>query len=134
MQPAAIVRDGKIFWRIHMENEFKINMYEVLKTRIPAGRTSSEDCLGGDTIRNLIEENWDKYEKISVFFEGIVKMTRPFVDEAFAKLLEKRSLEEFNKKMHFPDANDPFVKALNDAFKLRLKILRAQREREDAKA
>jgi hypothetical protein len=36
--------------------------------------------------------------------------------------------------MHFPDANDPFVKALNDAFKLRLKILRAQREREDAKA
>lgn len=117
-----------------MENEFKINMYEVLKTRTPAGRTSSEGCLGGDTIRNLIEDNWDKYEKISVFFEGIVKMTRPFVDEAFAKLLEKRSLEEFNQKMHFPDANDPFVKALNDAFKLRLKILRAQREREDAKA
>ena len=117
-----------------MEKEFNVHMYQILKVQAPFGRTSSEGCLGGDAIRLLIEEHWGKSEKIMVFFDGIVKMTRPFVDEAFAKLLEKYSLEEFNQKLHFPDANDHIVKALNDAIKLRLKIIRAQKEREDSNA
>ena len=117
-----------------MESEFKVYMYEILKIQAPFGRTSSDGCLGGDTIRKLMEDNWNTHEKISVFFDGIVKMTRPFVDEAFARLLETHTLEEFNKKVHFPDANDSTVKALNDAFKLRLKTIRAQKEREDLNA
>jgi len=83
-----------------------------------------------DTIKNLLLENWDKYEKLSIYFEGVVQMTRPFVDEAFAKVLETRSLDEFNQKLHFPDSNDRIVKSLNDAIKLRLKIIKIQKERE----
>ncbi len=113
-----------------MESEFTVNMYGILKTQQPSGRATSEGCLGGDTIRNLIEEHWNKCEKIVISFEGIVKMTRPFIDEAFAKLLETHSLDDLNKKVYFPDANDSIVKALNEAFKLRLKIIQSQRERE----
>ena len=112
-----------------MEEEFKINVYTIMGTSTPAGRTSEEGDPAGDTIRNLIIDNWDKYEKISILFEGVVKMTRPFVDEAFAKVLETYSLDEFNQKLHFPDSNDRIVKSLTDAIKLRQKIIRTQEER-----
>ncbi len=112
-----------------MEDEFKIDVYKIMGTSTPAGRTSEEGAPAGDTIQNLILENWDKYEKISVYFEGVMKMTRPFVDEAFAKLLETHSLDEFNQKLHFPDSNDRIVQSLNDAIKLRLKIILTQEER-----
>lgn len=112
-----------------MEGEFKVNVYEIMGTSTPAGRMSEEGAPAGDTIKSLILENWDKYEKISVYFEGVVQMTRPFVDQGFAKLLENHSLDEFNQKLHFPDANDRIVKSLNDAIKLRLKIIRTQEER-----
>ena len=112
-----------------MEDEFKINLYEIMGTSTPAGRTSEEGGPAGDTIRNLIHENWDKYEKVSVYFEGVVQMTRPFVDEAFGKLLENHSPDEFNQKLYFPDANDRTVKSLNEAIKLRLKIIKTQEER-----
>ena len=112
-----------------MEEEFKINIYKTMGTSTPAGRTSEEGEPAGDTIRKLILDNWDKYEKISVYFEGVVQMTRPFVDEAFAKVLEFHSLDEFNQKLYFPDSNDRIVKSLNDAIKLRLKIIKTQEER-----
>ena len=112
-----------------MEDEFKIDVYKIMGTSTPAGRTSEEGEPAGDTIQKLILENWDKYEKIPVYFEGVMKMTRPFVDEAFAKLLETHSLDEFNQKLHFPDSNDRIVQSLNDAIKLRLKIIRTQEER-----
>ena len=114
-----------------MESEFKINVYEIMGTSTPAGRTSEDGEPAGDTIRKLMVENWDKHEKILVYFEGVVQMTRPFVDEAFAKLLEVQTLDQFNQKLHFPDANDRIVKSLNDAVKLRMKIIQTQREREE---
>ena len=114
-----------------MENEFKINLYEIMGTSTPAGRTSEDGEPAGDTIRNLLMENWEKYEKIAVYFEGVVQMTRPFVDEAFAKVLEVYTLDQFNQKLHFPDANDRIVKSLNDAIKLRMKIIKTQKEREE---
>ena len=114
-----------------MESEFKINVYEIMGTSTPAGRTSEDGEPAGDTIRKLMVENWDKHEKILVYFEGVVQMTRPFVDEAFAKLLEVYTLDQFNQKLHFPDANDRIVKSLNDAIKLRMKIIQTQREREE---
>ena len=113
-----------------MEDEFKIDVYKIMGTSTPAGRASEDGEPAGDTIKNLLLENWDKYEKLSIYFEGVVQMTRPFVDEAFAKVLETRSLDEFNQKLHFPDSNDRIVKSLNDAIKLRLKIIKTQKERE----
>ena len=112
-----------------MEGEFKVNIYEIMGTSTPAGRMSEDGEPAGDTIKNLILENWGKYEKISVYFEGVVQMTRPFVDEAFAKLVETYPLDEFNQNLHFPDSNDRIVKSLTDAIKLRLKIIRTQEER-----
>ncbi|MCH8157733.1 MAG: STAS-like domain-containing protein [Nitrospinae bacterium] len=117
-----------------MENEFKINLYEIMQDANPSGRISKDGSPAGDTICNLILDNWDKYEKISVYFEGIYKMTRPFCDEAFGKILDVHSLEGFNEKLHFPDANDNIVKQLNDGLKLRLKIIKARKEREDMQA
>ena len=113
-----------------MEDEFKIDVYKIMGTSTPAGRMSEDGEPAGDTIKSLILENWDKYEKLSIYFEGVVQMTRPFVDEAFAKVLEIHSLDEFNQKLHFPDSNDRIVKSLNDAIKLRLKIIKTQKERE----
>lgn len=113
-----------------MEQEFKIDVYSIMGTSTPAGRTSEEGEPAGDTIRRLILDNWEKYEKIVILFEGIAKMSRPFVDEAFAKVLEERTLNEFNSKLYFPDAKADIVKDLNAAMKLRIKIIQAARERE----
>ena len=114
-----------------MEQEFRLNVFEIMQTSTPSGRTSDDGSPAGDTIQKLILDNWDKYEKVSIYFDGVVQMTRPFCDEAFAKVLEERTLEEFNKKLHFPDANDRILKALNDALKIRMKIIKSKRERED---
>ena len=113
-----------------MEDELKIDVYKIMAPSAPAGRISEDGGPSGESIRNLMIDNWDKYEKISILFEGVVKMTRPFVDEAFAKVLETYSLDEFNQKLHFPDSNDGIVKSLNDAIKLRLKIIKTREERE----
>ena len=114
-----------------MEPEFKRSIYEIMQNSVPSGRTSEDGAPAGDTIRKLILDNWDKYEKVSVYFDGIVQMTRPFCDEAFGKILEQHSLEEFNDKIHFPDSNDRIVKQLNNAIKIRMKIIKSNKERED---
>lgn len=115
-----------------MESEFSIKMFDILKTSTPAGRINEDGSPAGNTILTLILENWDNYEKINVYFDGIAQMTRPFVDEAFSKILETHTLDEFNSKLYFPDATDKIVKALNEAIKLRLKIIKSARERREA--
>ena len=115
-----------------METEFSIKIFEIMQTSTPSGRHSEDGEPAGDTIRNLVLDNWGKYEKIQIYFDGIVQMTRPFADEAFGKILEKYSLEDFNQKIHFPDANDRHVKELNNALKLRMKIIKMHKERQDA--
>ena len=114
-----------------MEKEFKLSVYEVMQDSNPSGRTCEDGSPAGDTIRKLVLDNWDKYEKVSVYFDGIMQMTRPFCDEAFGKIMEEHSLEEFNDKVNFPDSNDRIVKQLNDAIKIRMKIIKAKKERED---
>jgi hypothetical protein len=115
-----------------MESEIKINIFKIMQTSTPSGRTSEDGSPAGDTILNLICDSWDNYEKIIVYFEGIAQMTRPFLDEAFGKILDKHSLDEFNQKLHFPDASDQIVKALNGAMKLRMKIIQAAKDRESS--
>ncbi len=117
-----------------MEPEFKLSVYDIMQDPVPSGRTSEDGSPAGDTVRKLILDNWEKYEKLSIYFDGIVQMTRPFCDEAFAKILEERSLEEFNEKLFFPDSNDRIVKQLNDALKIRMKIIKSKKEREDMQA
>jgi hypothetical protein len=114
-----------------MEKELRINIYQIVKTQTPEGRSSDDGETGADNVREIILSNWEKYEKIIIYFEGIVKMSRVFVDEAFAKILEKRSLDEINQKIYFPDAKEFIVKDLNTALKLRKRILSSQREREE---
>ena len=114
-----------------MEPEFKLSIYEIMQNPTPSGRTSEDGSPAGDTIRKIILDNWDKYQRVSIFFDGIMQMTRPFCDEAFAKILEEKTLEEFNEKLHFPDSNDRIVKQLNDSLKIRIKIIKAKQERED---
>lgn len=114
-----------------MEPEYKLKVYDIVQTQAPFGRTSEDGSPSAETIRQLINDHWDQYEKIIVSFDNIVKMSRTFVDEAFAKLLEDHTLEEFNQKIHFPDAKESMVKDMNSAFKLRLKIIKARMEREN---
>ena len=117
-----------------MEAEYKLSVYDIMQDPVPSGRTSEDGSPAGDTVRKLILDNWEKYEKLSIYFDGIVQMTRPFCDEAFAKILEERSLEDFNEKLFFPDSNDRIVKQLNDALKIRMKIIKSKKEREDMQA
>ena len=112
-----------------MDQDFEVSVFEITGTSTPSGR-SNDDGTGGDSIRKIITENWDKCEKISIIFDGIAQMTRGFMDEAFSKLLEDHSLEEFNNKIFFPDAKESIVKALNESFKLRMKIIQANKEKE----
>ena len=88
-----------------MDKEFKVSVYDFTKTQSPQGRTS-DDGTGAADLRAIMEENWDRYEKIVVVLDGIVRMSRVFIDEAFAKLLENHSLDEFNNKIFFPDAKE----------------------------
>ena len=113
-----------------MEKELVINLYQFMGEDRLSGRTSDDDSPSAESFRKHILENWDRYERISILFDSVVEMTRPFLDEAFAKLLEGHSLEEFNQKIFFPDAKENTVKDLNNAFKIRLKIIQSQKEKE----
>ena len=113
-----------------MENELIVSVYKFMGNDLLSGRTSDDGSPSGETLRKHILDNWDNYERISISLDSVVQMTRPFQDEAFAKLLEEHSLDEFNQKIHFPDAKENLVKELNTAFKIRLKIIESQREKE----
>ncbi len=113
-----------------MENELVVSVYKFMGNDLLSGRTSEDGSPSAETLRKHILDNWDKYERISVSLDSVVQMTRPFQDEAFAKLLEDHPLDEFNQKIHFPDAKENVVKELNSALKIRLKILQSQRDKE----
>ena len=113
-----------------MEKELIVNVFKFMGTDMLSGRTSEDGSPSAETLRKHILSNWDQYERISVLLDNVVQMTRPFLDEAFAKLLEEHSLDEFNQKIHLPDAKENLVKDLNNAFKIRIKIIQSQREKE----
>jgi hypothetical protein len=114
-----------------MENELIVNVYKFMGNDMLSGRTSEDGSPSGESLRKHVLDNWDKYERISILLDNIVQMTRPFMDEAFAKLLEDHPLEEFNQKIHLPDAKENVVKDLNNAFKIRQKIIQSQKAREE---
>lgn len=112
-----------------MENELIVNVYQFMGNDMLSGRSSDDGSPSAESLRKHILGNWDRYERISILLDNVVQMTRPFLDEAFAKLLEDHSLEEFNQKVHLPDAKENTVKDLNNAFKIRLKIIQSQKEK-----
>ena len=114
-----------------MENELIVNVYKFMGTDMLSGRTSEDGSPSAESLRKHVLENWDKYERISILLDNVTQMTRPFLDEAFAKLLEDHPLDEFNQKIHLPDAKENIVKDLNNAFKIRQKIIQSQRAREE---
>jgi len=113
-----------------MENELLVNVFKFMGNDMLSGRTSEDGSPSAESLRKHILGNWDRYERISILLDNVVQMTRPFIDEAFAKLLEEHSLDEFNQKIHLPDAKESIVKDLNNAFKIRLKIIQSQKEKE----
>jgi len=113
-----------------MEKELIVNVFKFMGNDMLSGRTSEDGSPSAESLRKHILENWDRYERISVLLDNVVQMTRPFLDEAFAKLLEVHSLDEFNQKIHLPDAKENLVKDLNNAFKIRIKIIQSQKEKE----
>jgi len=113
-----------------MENELIVSVYKFMGNDLLSGRTSEDGSPSAETLRKHILDNWDKYERISISLDSVMKMTKPFLDEAFAKLLEDHPLDEFNQKIHFPDAKENVVKELNTALKIRLKIIESKREEE----
>lgn len=112
-----------------MENELNISVYKFMGTDLLSGRQSEDGSPSAESLRKHVLDNWDKYERISLLLDSVVQMTRPFLDEAFAKLLEDHTLDEFNNKIFFPDAKEDTVKALNNAFKIRLRIIQSQKEK-----
>ncbi|TDJ50355.1 MAG: DUF4325 domain-containing protein [Nitrospina sp.] len=113
-----------------MENELIVSVYKFMENDLLSGRTSEDGSPSAETLRKHILDNWDKYERISISLDSVMRMTKPFLDEAFAKLLEDHPLDEFNQKIHFPDAKENVVKELNTALKIRLKIIESKREEE----
>jgi len=113
-----------------MEKELTINLYQFMGDDRLSGRTSDDGSPSAESFRKHVTANWDQYERISILLDSVVEMTRPFLDEAFAKLLEEHTLEEFNQKIYFPDAKEKMVQDLNNAFKIRLKIIQSKLEKE----
>ncbi|MCZ6513409.1 MAG: DUF4325 domain-containing protein [Nitrospinae bacterium] len=113
-----------------MENELIVSVYKFMGNDLLSGRTSEDGSPSAESLRQHILDNWDKYERISVSLDSVVQITRPFYDEAFAKLLEDHPLNDFNQKVHFPDAQEKIVKELNTAFKIRLKIIQSKRDKD----
>ena len=113
-----------------MEKELIVSVVKFMENDMLSGRTSEDGSPSAESLRKHILDNWGRYERISILLDNVVQMTRPFLDEAFAKLLEDHSLDEFNQKIHLPDAKENLVKDLNNAFKIRMKIIQSQREKE----
>ncbi len=113
-----------------MENELIVNVYKFMGNDLLSGRTSDDGSPSAESLRQHVLDNWNKYERISILLDNVTQMTRPFMDEAFAKLLEDHHLDEFNQKIHLPDAKENIVKDLNNAFKIRQKIIQSKKERE----
>ncbi len=113
-----------------MENELIVNVYKFMGNDLLSGRTSEDGSPSAESLRQHVLDNWDKYERISILLDNVTQMTRPFMDEAFAKLLEDHPLDEFNQKIHLPDAKENVVKDLNNAFKIRQKIIQSKKEKE----
>ena len=82
-------------------------------------RNTTKETNGGEAVRMVIEENWEKEENILVSFDAVETATSSFIDEAIAKLLNTHSLDELKQKLRFPGINDDFKQKINKSIYLR---------------
>lgn len=85
-------------------------------------RKSTSTQKGGEEIRNLINENWDKEELIEISFAGVETATPSFIDESIAKLLETHSLDNMKSKLIFSDVTDDKKLIINQRIRTRIKM------------
>lgn len=84
-------------------------------------RKSIEKNKGGDYIRKLITDNWDKEKIIKISFKDIKTTTPSFIDEAIGKLVLKYTLDSLREKLRFVYIkNDNIIERINHSVKLRI--------------
>lgn len=84
-------------------------------------RQNGDQKKGGEAVRALIVQNWDKEEKIEISFEGVKLATPSFIDEAFGKLILDYPLERLRNKLIFSGADSATKNKINKSIELRMK-------------
>jgi hypothetical protein len=67
----------------------------------PPKERSASTRPQGRRVRLFMLKNWSDVDQFTVMFEKGLRATISFMDEAFAKLLEGYSLDEFAEKVKF---------------------------------
>ncbi|MCK4946957.1 MAG: STAS-like domain-containing protein [Candidatus Aureabacteria bacterium] len=83
-------------------------------------RIDSPQKKGGQAIREMVLENWDKGD-IEVSFEGVKLVTPSFLDEAFGKLVLEHNLKEMINKLKFTHIGEETKEKINRSVELRIK-------------
>jgi len=98
-----------------------IKIKEIIGEYCSQRRNGSEhNKKGGETIRELIMQNWDEENTIEVSFEGVKVATPSFVDEAIGKLIFQHSLDQLRKKLKFVKIDNETKEKINRTIKIRL--------------
>lgn len=84
-------------------------------------RTDTVSREHGRKIRKLIEQLLKVKDKITIDFSNLSIASPSFIDEAFAKLLLKYSLEELKEKLLFVNITDFDRALLNDLVHARIR-------------
>ena len=82
------------------------------------GKSLGTRELGAKT-RIMILQNWDVSERIVFDFDDVRVVTNSFADECFAKILEKKSLEEIQSRTTFVNMSDIVLTSIITAFNRR---------------
>jgi hypothetical protein len=82
-------------------------------------RLNENNQVGGESIRLLIDENWDKEETITISFDGVLTATSAFIDEAIGKLAFSHSPKALDAKLKFINTDDFFMERIKKNIKLR---------------
>lgn len=75
----------------------------------------------GRKIRKIIEQLFKIKDKITIDFSNLSVASPSFIDEAFAKLLLKYSLDELRAKLSFVNMTDFDRALLNDLVRARIR-------------
>jgi len=77
----------------------------------------------GNIIYHEILEQWDKYDKININFEGVEITTLSFFHAAFSSLIDDYPIEKIQNKLFFMNLDDKAKVLLNKSFKTALNQL-----------
>ena len=72
----------------------------------PPKEISASTRPQGRRVRLFMLKNWSDVDQFTVMFEKGLRATISFMDEAFAKLLDDYTLDEFAKKVKFDNLSE----------------------------